>query len=155
MEEFWAALQGSDVSQALRYSRWGYATVNAMHILGIALLVGAVVPLNLRLLGAWGQRSLPELARVLVPMAASGVAVAVTTGVLLFTVRAKHYGKLELIYAKLGLVSIGVVAAIVFHIAAGWWLERAAPGQRRVHAMISLMCWIGALLCGRYIAYAR
>lgn len=139
----------------MRFSRWGYAGVNALHILGIGLLIGAVVPMNLRLLGAWGQRSLTDLARVLVPMAAAGLTLAVTTGVLLFTVRAKHYAKIELLYAKLALVGIGIASAILLHMAAGWWLERVTPGRRRSHAAISLICWIGALFCGRFIAYAR
>ncbi len=155
MEDIWAAIQASEISQALRFSRWGYATVNAAHILGIALLVGAIVPLNLRLLGAWAQRPLTDLARVLVPMAMAGTALAVTTGALLFTIRAKHYAKIDLLYAKLTLVGVGIGSAVVFHLAAGWWLERASPGRRRTHAAVSLICWIGALLCGRYIAYSR
>lgn len=155
MEDLWAAIQGSDVSQALRFSQWRYATANAVHILGIALLVGAVVPLNLRLLGAWPRHSLTELARVLVPVAATGLTIAVLAGMAIFSVRAKDYGVLELLWFKLSLVAVGIVSAIAFHVAAGWWLERSGPVQRRVHAAVSLACWIGALFCGRYIAYAR
>lgn len=155
MEDLWAAIQDSQISQALRFSRWGYATANAAHILSIGLLVGAVVPLNLRLLGAWGQRSLTELARVLVPMAGAGAALAVLTGLMLFTVRARRYAEVDLLKAKLVLIATGLISAIVFHALSGWWLQRSGPVQRRVHAVISLTCWIGALLCGRYIAYAR
>lgn len=154
LEEILAAIQDSQISQALRLSRWGYATANAAHILGIALLVGAIVPLNLRLLGAWAKRPLPDLARVLVPMAITGATLAVLTGMMLFTVRAKRYADVEFLQAKLVLVATGLISAVVFHAAAGWWLERAGPRQRRIHAAISLVCWIGALLCGRYIAYA-
>lgn len=155
MEELWSAIQDSQISQALRFSRWGYATANAAHILSIGLLIGAVVPMNLRLLGAWGQRSLTELARVLVPMAATGAGLAVLTGAMLFTVRARRYADVDLLKAKLVLIATGLISAIVFHVVAGWWLERSGPVQRRVHATISLLCWIGALLCGRYIAYVR
>ena len=155
MEDFFAAVQGSAVADALKFSRWGYATANAAHILSIGLLIGAVVPMNLRLLGAWGQRSLTELARVLVPMAAFGLGCAILTGMTIFTVKAKHYASLELIWVKLTLVATGLVSAVVFHVVAGWWLQRSGPAQRRVHAVISLGCWIGALLCGRYVAYAR
>lgn len=138
----------------MRFSRWGYATVSAAHILGIAILVGAVVPLNLRLLGAWGQRPLTELSRVLVPMAASGAVLAVVTGTLLFTVRARRYADLDILKVKLILVIAGLISAVVFHVMAGWWLQRSAPAQRRLHAAVSLGCWIGAVLCGRYIAFA-
>lgn len=154
LEDLWSAIQGSQIPQALRFSRWGYATANAAHIFSIALLVGAIVPLNLRLLGAWGKRSLSELARVLVPMAGTGAVLAVLTGTMLFSVRAKHYAEIDLLKAKLALIATGIVSAIVFHVVAGWWLQRSGSTQRRVHAAISLICWVGALLCGRYIAYA-
>ena len=154
LEEILSAIQNGQISQALRLSRWGYATANAAHILGIALLVGAIVPLNLRLLGAWSKYLLPDLARVLVPMAMTGATLAILTGTMLFTVRAKRYADVDFLQAKLALVATGLISAIVFHAAAGWWLDRAGPRQSRVHAAISLVCWIGALLCGRYIAYA-
>ncbi|MCF8478182.1 MAG: hypothetical protein K9G60_14230, partial [Pseudolabrys sp.] len=50
---------------ALRSSRWSYAAVNTAHIAGLALLVGAIVPLDLRLMG-W-RRAVPiaALARAL------------------------------------------------------------------------------------------
>ena len=154
LEEILTAIQNGQISQALKLSRWGYASANAAHIFGIALLVGAIVPLNLRLLGAWSRHSLPDLARVLVPMAMTGATLAVLTGMMLFTVRAKRYADVEFLQAKLALVATGLISAIVFHAAAGWWLDRAGPRQMRIHAAISLVCWIGALLCGRYIAYA-
>ena len=154
MEDLWIALQNSQVAQALKFSRWSYATANAAHIFSIALLVGAIVPMNLRLLGVWGRRSLEDIARVLVPMATSGAVLAVLTGLMIFTVRARRYAEIDLLKLKLAFIATGIISAIVFHVAAGWWLQRSGVTQRRVHAAISLICWIAALLCGRYIAYA-
>ena len=48
-----AGLEATAVAQTLRTSRWLYAATNTAHIFGIALLVGAIVPLDLRLLGWW------------------------------------------------------------------------------------------------------
>ena len=70
MDAVLAALEGSAIAQTLRVSRWGYAAVNATHILGIALLVGATVPLSLRFLGLWRGVSRAGLVRVLAPVAA-------------------------------------------------------------------------------------
>ena len=83
-----AGLAASAVAQHLRSARWEYAAANTAHVLGIALLVGAILPLDLRLLGVW--RSVPhqDLARVLVPVAAAGLALAATAGILLFATRA-------------------------------------------------------------------
>ena len=46
-------MQASDLAVWLKASRWTYPAVNAGHLLGIALLVGAVVPMDLRLIGIW------------------------------------------------------------------------------------------------------
>ena len=83
MEAFFAALEATAPAEYLRASRWGYAAVNGAHILGIALLVGAILPLNLRLLGFWPSIPRANLLRVLVPISAMGLALAVLTGSLL------------------------------------------------------------------------
>ena len=150
-----AAIQGSELSQAIRYSQWRYAAVNTAHIFGIALLVGAILPMDLRLLGVGRRLPHPELARLLVPVAATGLAIAVTAGIGLFVVRAKEYGVHPLLQLKIPLVLLGATAALVFHARAGLWLERASAGQARFHGTLSLLCWVGALVLGRLIAYWR
>jgi hypothetical protein len=60
-----------------------------MHVFGMALLVGAILPLDLRLLGCWPGVSRSALIRVLAPVAATGLVIAVAAGILLFSVRAR------------------------------------------------------------------
>ena len=156
MDETLAAIQASAVSQAIRYSQWRYAAVNTGHILGIALLVGAILPMDLRLLGAWRRRiAHTELARILLPVAAAGLTLAAMAGVLLFVVRAKDYGVHPVFQLKMPLVLLGAAAAITAHARAGLWLERMTPSQARLHGTLSLLCWVGALICGRLIAFTR
>lgn len=154
MEAFLAALEGTAVAQALRVSRWGYAAVNAAHIFGIALLIGSVVPLNLRLLGLWRDVPRPMLARVLVPVAATGLALAVAAGLLLFSVRARDYAGLGVLQIKLTLVAVGILAALSAFRAVGTLPDAAGSASLRAHAVVSLACWLGALVCGRLIAFA-
>ena len=75
-----AALEGSAAAGLLRGSVWAYPLINAGHILGVALLVGAIVPLDLRLFGMW--RSVPPepLWRVLRPAAGFGLGLAMVCG---------------------------------------------------------------------------
>lgn len=153
--ELLAAIQASDLSQAIRYSQWRYAAVNTVHIFGIALLVGAIVPMDLRLLGLCRRLPHRELARLLVPVAGAGLALAVTAGIGLFVVRAKDYGVHPPFQIKIPLVVLGATAALVFHARAGMWLDRATPAQARLHAALSIGCWTGALVLGRLIAYWR
>lgn len=154
MEALLAGLEATPVAAGLRVSRWGYAAVSAGHVLGIALLVGAIVPLDLRLLGAWRSVPHPVLARVLVPAAAAGLALAVGTGLLLFSVRAAGYAALPVLQAKLVLVAAGAGAAIAVHARHGLELRQAPGGRLAGHALLSLCCWLGALACGRLIAFA-
>ena len=154
MDALLTALEGMGVAQALRGARWGYAAVNAAHILGIALLIGAIVPLNLRFLGLWRSTPHQALIRVLVPVAAAGLALAILAGLLLFSVRAREYAGIGFLQAKLALIAVGLLSALALHHAHGTLLETASDRRLAGHAAVSLLCWIGALACGRLIAFA-
>ncbi len=154
MEALFAAVEGTALAQALRSSRWAYAGVNAAHILAIALLVGAVIPLNLRLLGVWRGVSREAVARVLAPVAASGLALALLTGPLLFSVRAREYSAVGFLQAKLVLIAVGVLSALALCRAHGLLLKDAPRARLTGHAVLSTVCWLGALICGRLIAFA-
>lgn len=154
MDALFAAIEALPAAASLRTARWGYALVNATHILGFALLIGAIVPLNLRLLGVWREVPLSTLSRVLTPVAAAGLLIAVTAGLLLFSVRAQDYAGSSLFQIKLVLVLAGTASALLFHWRAGLWLQRAGNAGSPVRAVVSILCWLGALLCGRLIAFS-
>ncbi len=153
MEAALTALAATELAAALRVSRWGYAAVSGLHILGIALLVGAILPLDLRLLGLWPRVPVAGLARVLMPCAAGGLALAVAMGILLFAVRAPEYAALGVFRTKLALVMLGTAGALALHARHGAWLADAPPARLRAHAALSLTCWLGALTCGRAIGF--
>lgn len=146
LESALAALEATSLAQSLRVSRWGYAAVNAAHILGIALLVGSATPLALKLLGVWRSIDTVDVIRVLRPVAAGGLILAVLTGTLLFSIQARDYADLAVFQIKLVLIATGVVAAL-------WATRETPPRRRRLHATVSIVCWIGALICGRMIAF--
>ena len=154
MDEILAALAASDIATALRLSRWGYAAVNTCHVLGISLLVGAIVPLDLRLIGFWPGIARDGLVRTLVPVAATGLALAVTTGALLFSVRAPEYAALTVLQVKLALVLTGAGSAIALHLLHGYRLESAGPSRLARAGALSMTCWLGALIAGRMIAFS-
>ncbi len=78
-----------------------------------------------------------------------------SAGVLLFLVHAPDYGTNGVFQTKMVVVVTGATAAVVFHLRAGKWIERATPAQARRHGAISLVCWVGALVLGRMIAYSQ
>lgn len=146
MDGFLAAVEGSAIAEALRYSRWGYAALSGIHVLGIALLIGSSVPMSVRMLG--GMRGIDPhlLVRVLRPFAATGLGVAVVSGALLFSVRAIEYAAMDIFLAKLVLVGGGAASALVA-------TRQTPPRHPKIHAAISLACWPGALACGRSIGF--
>ncbi|MDE0256022.1 MAG: hypothetical protein OYG32_14620 [Rhodospirillaceae bacterium] len=154
MESLFAAIEGSALAQTLRASRWLYAAVNGAHIFAIALLIGSVVPLNLRLLGVWRSISREAVVRVLAPVAASGLILALITGPLLFAVRAREYSGIEFLQLKLIFIAVGVLSTLALCRTHGFLLKDAPRARLAGHAILSTVCWLGALVCGRLIAFA-
>jgi hypothetical protein len=145
------ALVASAPAQWLRFSRWGYAAVNTTHVFGIALLVGAILPLDLRLLGVWRSVALEPLARVLVPVAVTGLFLAITTGVFLFITRANEYAALNLFLLKVTLIAAGAVHALSLQLGPG--LAHVSSARLRAAGAASLSIWVAALICGRLLAF--
>lgn len=135
-----------------RFGRWSYATLNASHILGLALTAGASLPLALRLIGWQRQTPIATLARVLVPVAGVGLAIAVVTGGILFAVKANDYAVLPIFLVKMILVATGALSAMVAHLRHGLELQDGSPGA--AHGWISIFSWTGAIVLGRFVAFA-
>jgi hypothetical protein len=153
---FWESLADWPVAAALRRSVLLYPLVNAAHIIGIGLLLGAIATLDLRLLGAFRRVPLPLLAPPLVRVAAAGLLLALASGFLLFSVRPQAYLDNPAFLAKLGLVALGLANVALLRLAPGWRraLAGGAPGAApRLAAGLSLLAWIGAILAGRWIAF--
>ena len=155
--EWLAALEATALAQALRDSVWTYPLVNAGHILGVALLVGSIVPLDLRLLGAWRSVPLTPLWRVLTRTAAAGLVLAIACGSLLFAARATEYAASGLFVAKMAIVGAGTVNALVLRTVQHEDLLRARPEtppvRVRLAGGVSLAAWLTALTLGRLVGY--
>lgn len=157
--EWLAMLEATGVATSLRDSVWSYPLVNAGHLLGTALLVGGILPLDLRLLGVWRFLPLLSLWRVLRVTAACGLALAIGCGALLFITRATEYAASPIYWAKMTMVALGIVNALLLHCALNGRRVAAlsdygvVPGRARVAAVISMLAWISALILGRMLGY--
>lgn len=150
MQDLLAGLEASAVATWLRQSRFAYPIVNILHLLGLAALFGAILPLDLRLMGLWRDAPLAPLARVLRPVAAAGLALAAATGLLLFSVAAREYAAAPLFWGKAGLITLGVANALAL---GGPRLDAASATRRRAAGVASLLLWTGAISAGRWLGY--
>ncbi len=152
-----AAIEATAVAETLRISLLLYPLVSALHILGIALLVGAVLALDLRVAGLWRADGWRTAVLELSPVAAAGLALAVVTGALLFSVRAGDYADNPAMLIKWGLIVIGLFNTALFHSRLKRQVQplpRVAPLSLRVMAVVSALVWIAALFAGRWVAFA-
>ena len=136
----------------LQESGWFYAAVNTLHVLAIALLVGAITVLDLRLLGLWRGVPVASLARPAVAVAATGLAVAAVSGAALFVVQAGEYLANPFLYVKFGAIPVGLLNILALRLAGDWTDDRLAR-MRAVAGALSLAAWLTALTAGRLIAY--
>jgi hypothetical protein len=149
-------LSQSALSQALTSSPTLYIVVNAAHILSIGLLVGSVLPLDLRILGFFRSVPLAVLGPFLSRTAMTGVVLAILTGSLLFVVRADEYAANPAFLAKLALLVLGIANAVMLHTTGAWRLARdneAAPRGARLIAGLSFLIWPAAVVAGRWIGF--
>ena len=123
-----------------------------MHVLGIAMLVGAIVLLDLRLLGPWRSVPVATLARPAVTVSVVGLVIAIASGISLLVVQATEYVANPLLYIKFGAILVGLVNVAVLRMA-GDWTDDSRAGRRGVAGALSLLAWLTALTAGRMIAY--
>ena len=144
---------------ALRGSTFMYPLVNAGHILGISMLVGGIVPLDLRLLGLWRNYPVMVFVDVLRVTSAVGLGLAAVCGALLFATAAVDYAGSPLFQAKMVLVLLGVLNALILgrvlkrrHIQ-NLPMKARMPPSLRAGAGLSLVVWVSVLILGRLLGY--
>ena len=153
-----AAVEGNVLATWLRSSAWGYPSVETLHISGLALLFGAAVAFDLRLLGVAPLLPVDGVARFLLPLARIGFGLAVVSGLVLFMMQARTFAVMPLFFVKMATVAIAVSNTMIFHrgvfTSVGRWSHASrTPRRAQVAAVVSLVCWTLALVCGRFLAY--
>ena len=152
----WLAILAAPVGQP--FIRWPvlYIFANAGHILSLAMLVGASVMLDLRLLGRLKSLPLAESAELFSRIASVALACALLTGALLFSVRPVEYAGNTAFLIKLLLIGLGTANAVFVHLSRDWAemiVEQQASLRLKLGAVISLTTWLSAVLAGRWIGF--
>lgn len=138
---------------------WTYGCVNLVHILGVGSLFGAILVLDLRLLGVWGSVALPAISQPTVTVAGVGFVISVISGVCLLATKASEYVDNPFLYIKFVAIGLGLLNVAVFSSLSAWKQHRSRElssrerSQLSVAGGISLFCWLTAVTAGRMIGY--
>ena len=127
-----------------------YPALEVVHIVGIALLLGSLVLVELRLLGFGSALPMAALGRFGLRLSVAGFCTAAASGVFLFLSQAE-----ELVSNRPFLVKVGLLLVAG---ANAWWFHRRGGLDRvdaiaRSQTLLSLGLWLAIIICGRWIAY--
>jgi putative copper export protein len=143
------------LAAAMRKSTWAFAVVEMVHLIGLALLGGVVLIVNLRLLGVILRgRPVDRIARELWPFLAASVAVLTVTGVLMVSEETMKCYYNTAFRLKMILFLPALILSIGIHRSLAGAGEQSDSGRaRKLAACASLALWLGVGVAGRAIGY--
>jgi len=139
-------------------SLWGYPIMLGTHAVGLAIVVGIFVMLDLRMLRVIRGVSFNAFLS-LFRLAWIGLIFNTLSGTALFTSQATTFVESAPFLIKISAVLAGVVLGVLIQkrlkARVAEWDESGAniESSAKVLATLSLVCWIGAIFAGRLIAY--
>ena len=150
--EFLTWLENSGVGIWIRESLWGYPIVLSSHAVGMAVVVGMVTMIDIRVLGFASKIPISSF-NSLFNLTWAGFALNFVSGCLLFTGDPVKFYLSNPFRIKISLIILGMISV--------WLLLRAvkdtdtgpASSKARYIAILSLLFWFGAITAGRLTAY--
>jgi hypothetical protein len=140
------------IAHAMNSSEWAFPIVEVIHMIGIVLLVGTAVILDLRLLGL-RLKSMPigELASDLMPWTTAGLVTMLITGPLLLSTDAdRYYDSYEFPF-KMACLALVLLFDVAVHRRVRSKDSTAGVGMQRFAGAISLLLWSCVVVGGRAI----
>ncbi len=150
-------LEASGLAEYVRVSTYGYPAMITLHSLGLAVMMGPAVVLDLRLLGLFPDVPVEQITRLL-RVAWVGFLINFISGAALFTTQATSYVTNTQFLIKIALVLLGAITVAQQQATVGKQAMALSgggsiPGSIRGVAIASLVFWLGATVTGRLIAY--
>ena len=131
-------------------SPWAYPALEVAHIAGIALMLGSLVLVELRVWGPGAELSPAALQRAGLRLTLTGFALVAASGLTMFAANPGELLVNPAFRIKLALLVLACANAAVFHRRGG--LARA-DALAKAQTVLSLGSWLGVIICGRAIAY--
>jgi len=134
---------------------WMWPTCETLHFVGLSLLLGVVLVVDLRVLGFMRGVSFQSLHRLL-PWAAIGFGINIGTGMLFFVGIPGQYTKNPAFYWKIGLAMLAALNAVYFTVLDQPWSlgpKEDAPLAAKIAAGSAMLLWLGVLYFGSMLPF--
>jgi hypothetical protein len=157
--EIFHVIQHSSLATSLKQADFLFPAVEGTHIIALSLSVGLILMLDLRLLRvAFRTEPVSRVMHGVMPWALPGFGIMFVTGLVLFLAQAESAYTNNYFRAKiLLLVLLGLNAALFqfkyYPHMADWDNSETIPLGAKIVALISLVFWLGVIVCGRLMAY--
>ncbi len=149
-------LEATGVSKSINESLYAFAYIETVHLLALAVLGGATLLVDFRMLGlGLKEQSVTELARIARPWLNWSLFAVLATGFFLFASLAatKYY-----VHTYFWVKMYFLAAAIVFTYTYRQWVinggdTRANSGAGKLAGALSAFLWAGVAFAGKAIGY--
>lgn len=134
---------------------FGWPALETLHFIGLTLLIGVVLLIDMRMLGFMKSVCFPALHRLL-PWAILGFALNAVTGMLFFVATPEQYAHNISFIWKLAFIMLAGANAFYFTLFdEAWALQPGdeAPFTAKAAAVSALMLWVGVLYFGSMLPY--
>jgi hypothetical protein len=135
---------------ALKSHAWAYPMLEVVHILGISLLLGNLVLLELRIFGRGVNLPVRDLARLGLTLVGVGFCMAALSGLVMFASQAEELLTNSAFKLKMLLLVLAASNAAWFH---GRGSLEKLDMLAKLQMLVSTLLWISVVGCGRWIAY--
>ncbi len=157
MEAFVQAVDGSAINHWVLGSAWIWPTLEILHFMGLSLLLGSLLVVDLRMAGFFRQLNIAATHKLL-PWTFVGFGINAASGFLFLMGDPARYTANIGFRWKMVLVLVSGLNALWFWIRINpvmktWEPHANPPAVARTIAWVSLGCWFAVLLLGRLIPY--
>jgi hypothetical protein len=148
--------EASTIGNAIRTSTWAFAVIESVHLLALAAIGGAVLVVDLRMLGlGLSESRVRDLARDAFPWLVASLVVMLVTGVGLFLSEATKCYYSTPFWVKMTSLAL----AMTFTFTVRRWVTladegRVGPLAHKAVALVSLALWFGVGAGGRWIGFS-
>jgi hypothetical protein len=154
--QLFQSLEASAVAEAIRNSLWLFPIIEAVHLVGLAVIGGAILVVDFRLLGL-GLRAQPvaRLAHDVQPWVLGSIAVMIASGVPLFVSEATKCYYSSAFWTKMTALLLVIIFTFTIRRSVTSAAEgRFAPGLNKAVAITSMALWSAVGWGGRWIGFS-